>query len=83
MICFGNLNMFFFDESTNYLDYDCIDFFVDVINKYKGGLVFVSYDFRLIDKVVKEIWVCENKKVFVWKDFICLYKKMLEKASIK
>jgi len=83
MICLGNPNMLLLDEPTNHLDHDCIDSLADAINKYKGGLVLVSHDFRLIDKVAKEIWVCENKKVSVWKDSIRSYKKTLEKASIK
>jgi len=83
MICLGNPNMLLLDEPTNHLDHDCIDSLADAINKYKGGLVLVSHDFRLIDKVAKEIWVCENKKVSVLKDSIRSYKKTLEKASIK
>ena len=27
----------------------------------------VSHDFRLIDQVAEEIWVCDQKKVTVWK----------------
>ena len=33
----------------------------------------------MIDKVAKDIWVCENIKVSVWKDSIRSYKKTLEK----
>jgi hypothetical protein len=27
----------------------------------QGGMVLVSHDFRLIDQVAKEIWVCEKQ----------------------
>ena len=30
-------------------------------------LQLVSHDFRLIDQVAEEIWVCDKKKVTIWK----------------
>lgn len=81
MICLGNPNMLLLDEPTNHLDHDAIDALADAINGYQGGLVLVSHDFRLIDRVAKEIWVCENKGVSVWKDDIRAYKKHLAKAA--
>ena len=47
------------DEPTNHLDIEAIDL-ATAINKHAGGLVLVSHDFRLIDQVAKEIWVCED-----------------------
>ena len=47
---------------------------------YNGGLVLVSHDFRLIDQVAKEIWVCDKKKVERWNGDIRDYKKMLKKT---
>ena len=81
MICLGNPNMLLLDEPTNHLDHDCIDSLARAINEYRGGLVLVSHDFRLIDKVAKEIWVCEDKGVTVWRDDIRAYKKALAKKS--
>jgi ATP-binding cassette subfamily F protein 2 len=43
--------------------------------------VLVSHDFRLIDQVASEIWVCENGGVTVWKDDIRAYKRKLAKAA--
>ena len=48
-------------------DLEAIDGLAHAINAYKGGLVLVSHDFRLIDAVAKEIWVCDKKSVTVWK----------------
>lgn len=39
------------DEPTNHLDIEAIDSLAEAINHYKGGLVLVSHDFRLIDQV--------------------------------
>jgi hypothetical protein len=32
-----------------------------VVALLQGGMVLVSHDFRLIDQVAKEIWVCEKQ----------------------
>ena len=49
------------------------------INSFEGGVVLVSHDFRLIDQVADEIWVCENKGVTKYSGDIRSYKKALAK----
>ncbi len=58
---------------------EAIDGLARAINRYEGGLVLVSHDFRLIDQVAREIWVCDKKKVTVWKGDIRSYKAHLAK----
>jgi len=65
------------DEPTNHLDIETIDALADAINDFEGGLVLVSHDFRLINQVAKEIWVCEKKTVTPWKGDIISYKESL------
>ncbi|KAG2498702.1 hypothetical protein HYH03_003442 [Edaphochlamys debaryana] len=79
MMCMKNNNLLLLDEPTNHLDIEAIDSLADAINRYDGGMVLVSHDFRLIDQVAKEIWVCEDKKVTVWKGDIRAYKALLAK----
>eukprot|EP00245_Coleochaete_scutata_P006431 TRINITY_DN20872_c0_g1_i1.p1 TRINITY_DN20872_c0_g1~~TRINITY_DN20872_c0_g1_i1.p1 ORF type:complete len:621 (+),score=134.13 TRINITY_DN20872_c0_g1_i1:183-2045(+) len=79
IICMGRPNMLLLDEPTNHLDIEAIDALADAINRFEGGLVLVSHDFRLIDQVAKEIWVCEKGKVVIWKGTIREYKAMLAK----
>ena len=81
MICVEEPNLLLLDEPTNHLDIDAIDALAKAINAFKGGLVLVSHDFRLIDQVAKEIWVCENGGVEVWRDDIRAYKRKLAKAA--
>ena len=50
------------------------------VQAYNGGVVLVSHDFRLIDQVADQIWVCENKKVTRWRGTIREYKTKLAKA---
>jgi len=80
MICMSRPNLLLLDEPTNHLDIEAIDSLAEAINHYNGGLVLVSHDFRLIDQVAKEIWVCEKQTVHVWKQDIRAYKKKLAKG---
>lgn len=82
MISLGNPNLLLLDEPTNHLDMEAIDGLAEAIKAYQGGLVLVSHDFRLIDQVAKEIWVCD-KKVEVWKGDIREYKKMLARKMVR
>lgn len=80
MICMQKPNLLLLDEPTNHLDIEAIDSLAEAIKKFDGGLVLVSHDFRLIDQVAEQIWVCEDKKVYPWKDDIRAYKKKLAKG---
>nr|BAK00105.1 predicted protein [Hordeum vulgare subsp. vulgare] len=67
------------DEPTNHLDMETIDALAVAINEFDGGMVLVSHDFRLINQVAQEIWVCENRTVTPWKGDIMEYKDHLKK----
>ncbi|PUZ52737.1 hypothetical protein GQ55_6G293700 [Panicum hallii var. hallii] len=54
------------DEPTNHLDIETIDSLAEVLNEWDGGVVLVSHDFRLINQVALEIWVCEKQAVTRW-----------------
>jgi ATP-binding cassette subfamily F protein 2 len=71
-------HMLLLDEPTNHLDIETIDSLADAINNWDGGMVLVSHDFRLIEQVAKEIWICENQTVSPWKGSIRAYKKHLK-----
>jgi ATP-binding cassette subfamily F protein 2 len=77
MIAVGRPNLLLLDEPTNHLDMDCIDSLARAINKFEGGVVLVSHDFRLIDQVAKQVWVCDHKTITVHKGGIRDYKKEL------
>jgi ATP-binding cassette subfamily F protein 2 len=75
MMATRNPNILLLDEPTNHLDIECIDALANAIKQFNGGLVLVSHDFRLIDQVAKEIWVCDNHTVSRWSGDIRSYKK--------
>jgi len=69
------------DEPTNHLDIETIDSLAEALNEWDGGLVLVSHDFRLINQVAKEIWVCENKRVTRWGGDIMDFKRHLKSKA--
>ncbi|KAK4467189.1 P-loop containing nucleoside triphosphate hydrolase protein [Cladorrhinum samala] len=75
-------NMLLLDEPTNGLDIPTIDSLADAINAFSGGVIAVSHDFRLLDKIAKQILVCENKTIKPWDGSIGQYKNYLRKKMI-
>ncbi|KAG6025802.1 ABC transporter ATP-binding protein arb1 [Claviceps citrina] len=75
-------NMLLLDEPTNGLDIPTIDSLADAINAFSGGVVVVSHDFRLLDKIAKQILVCENQTIRPWDGSIGAYKDYLRKKMI-
>merc|ERR1719454_576922 len=74
-----NPQMLLLDEPTNPLDMDMIDSLALAIKNFSGGIILVSHDFRLLEQVAEEIWVCDNKTITPWKSGIQDYKKHLRK----
>ena len=56
--------------------------FACVARRAAGGMVLVSHDFRLIDQVARDIWVCGDKTVTKWEGTIREYKQHLAKGMI-
>jgi ATP-binding cassette subfamily F protein 2 len=75
-------NMILLDEPTNGLDIPTIDSLADAIKEFTGGVIVVSHDFRLLDKIAKDILVCENKTVRRWDGSIGQYKKYLRDKMV-
>lgn len=75
-------NLILLDEPTNGLDLSTIDSLADAINAFQGGVVVVSHDFRLLDKVAKDIFVIENKNAHRWEGSILDYKKKLAEKVV-
>jgi len=78
-----NPHMLLLDEPTNPLDMDMIDSLALAIKKFSGGLVLVSHDFRLLEQVADQIWVCDDKTITPWKGDIKSYKEKLRKDMAK
>jgi len=74
-----NPNFFILDEPTNHLDMESIEALGEAINKFKGGVILVSHDERLIRHVCKELWVVSGGKVTSLEGGIDEYKDLVQK----
>nr|XP_016475336.1 PREDICTED: ABC transporter F family member 1-like [Nicotiana tabacum] len=74
-------HMLLLDEPTNHLDIETIDSLAEALNEWNGGMVLVSHDFRLINQVAHEIWICENQVVTRREGDIMDFKKHLKKRA--
>jgi len=71
------------DEPTNPLDMESIDALARCINKFKGGVLMVSHDMRLISQCAEQIYVCDHKKVSLYKGDIMKFKLHQKKENAK
>jgi ATP-binding cassette subfamily F protein 2 len=79
MIAMTPSGILLLDEPTNHLDLDAVAGLADAVKSFQGGVVLVSHDFRLIDQVANEIWLCEDKGVRRFEGSIREYKAILAK----
>ena len=56
---------------------ESIDALADAINNFAGGMILVSHDFRLVQQVTEEIWVCDKQKITRWDGDIFSFKEHL------
>ncbi|KAI1717926.1 ABC transporter domain-containing protein [Ditylenchus destructor] len=68
-------NYLILDEPTNHLDVETVDALGKALNHFKGGVILVSHDERLIELVCKELWVVKDKTVTTLEGGLEEYKK--------
>lgn len=78
-MCMQEPNFLVLDEPTNHLDIETIEALGHAINNYKGGVILVSHDERLIRMVCKELWVCGGGTVRSIEGGIDEYRKIIER----
>jgi len=67
-------HLLMFDEPTNPLDMESIDALATCIKKFSGGVIMISHDMRLISQCAEKIYICDNKKITLYKGDIMDFK---------
>lgn len=57
-ICWQNPHIMLLDEPTNHLDMEMIESLGEALLDFKGGIVLVSHNQRLVELITNELWVC-------------------------
>jgi ATP-binding cassette subfamily F protein 2 len=76
-IAYKSPHMLFLDEPTNHLDMETIDSLAEGIAEFEGGLVLISHDFRLLNRVAEDIYICDKQTITRWEGDIASYKEHL------
>ncbi|KAL7564474.1 hypothetical protein ACA910_001568 [Epithemia clementina (nom. ined.)] len=71
------------DEPTNPLDIPSIDALARCINSFKGGVLMISHDMRLISQCADQIYICNHKTVKRYEGDIMDFKMHTKKENNK
>jgi len=82
VLCGHSPNFMILDEPTNHLDIESIEALGHALMAYKGGVILVCHDERLIKMVCQELWVCSKGKVYSLEGGLDEYRKMVEKELV-
>lgn len=74
-------HLLLFDEPTNPLDMESIDALARCINSFKGGVVMISHDMRLISQCAQQIYICDEKKITRYEGDIMKFKLHTKKEN--
>jgi ATP-binding cassette subfamily F protein 2 len=83
IIAWEKPHLLLLDEPTNPLDMESIDSLALCLNKFKGGVVMISHDMRLISQCAQEIYICDNKQITKYRGDIMDFKLHTKKENDK
>lgn len=72
-------NLLVLDEPTNHLDMETIDALADALINFQGAVICVSHDLSFIERVFKEVYICENGKLEYFRGTPMEYKESIKK----
>jgi ATP-binding cassette, subfamily F, member 2 len=83
IIAYEKPHLVLLDEPTNPLDMESIDALAKCINTFKGGVIMISHDMRLISQCAEMIYVCDDKQITRYEGDIMKFKMHTRKENNK
>jgi pleuromutilin/lincosamide/streptogramin A transport system ATP-binding/permease protein len=72
----SDINTLLLDEPTNFLDIEAATALESLLKEYKGTVIFVSHDRRLIEKIATRILAIRNKEIELFEGTYHQYKNI-------
>ena len=75
--CLGLINphILVLDEPSNHLDIEAMDALSTALSQFQGGVVMVSHDVTMLEKVCTSLWICDHGTVEHFDGTVKDYKK--------
>jgi len=83
IIAYEKPHLLLLDEPTNPLDMESIDALARCVNSFKGGVIMISHDMRLISQCAQQIYICDHKKIERYQGDIMKFKLHTRKENNK
>jgi ATP-binding cassette subfamily F protein 2 len=83
IISYEKPHLVMLDEPTNPLDMESIDALAQCIKAFKGGVIMISHDMRLISQCAEMILICDNKQITRYNGDIMKFKMHTRKENSK
>jgi ATP-binding cassette subfamily F protein 3 len=65
------------DEPSNHLDIEAMDALSDALQRFQGGVLMVSHDVTMLQKVCTSLWVCDGGTVEHFDGTVNDYKRRI------
>lgn len=72
-------HLFIMDEPTNHLDVETVEALAKALNEFSGGVILVTHDQNMIQKVCQELWHCSDGTIKCLKGGFEEYKEIINK----
>ncbi|KAB8339136.1 hypothetical protein FH972_022072 [Carpinus fangiana] len=72
-----NPHILVLDEPSNHLDIEAMDALCDALRNFAGGVLMVSHDVTMLQKVCTSLWVCDNGGIEHFGGTVNDYKKRI------
>ena len=78
-LIFQQPHILLLDEPTNHLDIETVEGLINGLNKYEGGIILITHEPELINKLDTEIWIMnpENKNIEMYNKTFTNYSEMI------
>merc|ERR1712003_551444 len=83
IIAWEKPHLLLLDEPTNPLDMESIDALAACLRNFKGGVIMISHDMRLISQCAEDIYICDRKHITKYKGDIMNFKLHSRKENNK